>query len=394
LRDSSPEALKKAFEECKSGGADARPLRVCIAANGFAIGGGEILPVELANTLKGRGLHVTYLVVERSIESPAGNIRSRLRSDIPIVYWEEVCHDFSGFIDNYGVQLINSHNVSVDYRFFLQKVSFKIPYLASLHGGYETVPEILTSDFIKYLSVTVRKWLFLAPKNLSFLSSIDLDDRNFRHSFNAVSHYQGDWIDRKEFRAEHGIQPDAFVFVQCSRAIESKGWRSAIQITERLSRLPNWPVHLVLIGDGPIADELKAEYEHSPVVTFLGQVNTPVRYFKCFDMGIFPTTFEGETFPLFLLECFQVGLPVITTDIGEIPRIMEGEAGERPGLTVDHRSDPQKLVSDFVYMLRDMFRSSNAYDSYRAQAFAAYRRFSIEALGDLYQNTFDELISG
>ena len=55
-------------------------------------------------------------------------------------------------------------------------------------------------------------------------------------------------------------------------------------------------------------------------MTFLGKINTPVRYFKCFDMGIFPTTFLGETFPLFLFKYFQAGLPVITTDIGEIPQ--------------------------------------------------------------------------
>ena len=394
MQDYSPESLKEAFQNDKPVNADGQPLRVCIAANGFAVGGGEILPVELANTLKGRGLHVTYLVIERPVEGLDGHIRKRLRSDIPVFYWDDVCENFSGFIEKYGIQLINSHNVSVDFRFFLRNISLKIPYVASLHGGYETVPDLMTPDFLEYLSTTVKKWLYLAKRNLAFLSCDDLGAENFLHSFNAVPLYQGEWIDRGEFRTKHGIRSDAFVFVLCSRAIEAKGWRTAIEITERLSTLSIRPVHLVLIGDGPIAGKLKAQYERSPLVTFLGQFDSPVRYFKCFDMGLFPTTFEGETFPLFLLECFQAGLAVITTDIGEIPRMMEGEAGLPPGLMASHRSGPEKLTSDFVTMLQEMFHSPDAYDKYRAGAFAAYQHFSMEGLGDLYQKTFHDLIPG
>ena len=391
LQDYSPETLKEAFQNRKSNKAGGQPLRVCIAANGFEVGGGEILPVELANAVKGSGLHVTYLVIERPGEILDGDIRKRLRSDIPVVYWDDICEDFSGFIEKYGIQLINSHNVSVDYRFFLRNVSFQIPYLASLHGGYETVPDLLTPDFIQYLSTTVKKWLYLAKRNYSFLSSDHLGAHNLLQSFNAVPAYQKEWIDRDEFRTKHAIPFEAFVFVLCSRAIEAKGWRRAIEITERLSTLCGRPVHLVLIGDGPIAGELKAEHERSPLVTFLGQVNTPVRYFKCFDMGIFPTTFHGETFPLFLLECFQAGLPVITTDIGEIPRIMMGEAGSPPGLTVDHRIKPERLVSNFVKKLQKMFNCPEDYYNYRRGATMASQRFSISALRDFYIETFHDL---
>ena len=78
-------------------------------------------------------------------------------------------------------------------------------------------------------------------------------------------------------------------------------------------------------------------------------------------MGLFPTRFEGETFPLFLLECFEAGLPVATTDIGEIPRIMEGELP--PGIVVDHRSDSATLVEEFVTKLEDMFMTAGACDA-------------------------------
>ena len=211
----------------------------------------------------GKGASLTYLAIERPGESLDGDIRQRLRSDIPVVYWDDICDDFSSFIEKYGIQLLNSHNVSVDYRFFLRNVSFQIPYVASLHGGYETVPDLLTPDFIQYLSTTVTKWLYLAKRNYSFLSSDQLGADNLLQSLNAVSAFQREWIDRDEFRTKHAIPSEAFVFVLCSRAIETKGWRRAIEITERLSTLCGRPVHLVLIGDGPIAGELEAEHTNT-----------------------------------------------------------------------------------------------------------------------------------
>ncbi|WP_296706057.1 glycoside hydrolase family 99-like domain-containing protein [Rhodoblastus sp.] len=389
LTDRSAESLSQSMRQALPREAGQHPMRVCIAANGFAVGGGEILPVELANTLKGLGVHVTYLAIERPNGLLDGQVRQRLRSDIPVVYWDSICDDLPGFIKQYGIQLINSHNVSVDFRVFLRKVDLEIPYVASLHGGYETVPELLTPDFLAYLSRYVTKWLYLAERNFAFLPDDLRKPGKFLHSFNAVPPL-ADVVDRESFRAQHGIGSDAFVFVQCSRAIESKGWAQAIEIVARIDA-QGWPVHLVLIGDGPVAGELKEKYGKSPLVTFLGQIERPIRYFKCFDMGIFPTRFEGETFPLFLLECFEAGLPVATTDIGEIPRIMQGVLGQPPGLLVDHRSDPETLASEFVKKLKNMFGSVGAYDAYQAGAVTTSRRFSMAVLGDLYLKSFGDL---
>ena len=260
----------------------------------------------------------------------------------------------------------------------------------SLHGGYETVPDLLTPEFVSNLCDNVSKWLYLAKKNIEFLPPKARTGKNFLHSFNAVPAYAGKWIDRAAFRQEHGIPRDAFVFVQCSRAVEAKGWRTSIRIVEQLSAAARRPRHLVLIGDGPAAAELREEYAHSPFVTFLGQVDTPVRYFKCCDMGLFPSTFSGETFPLFLLECFSVGLPVATTDIGEIPRLMEGFDGRQPGIMIDYRRPPQDLVASFVAQLRKLLVNSEGYDECVKAAHATFNRFNMDTLAVFYQGVFAE----
>ena len=368
------------------------PIHICIAAHSFDVGGGEVLPLELANELKSRGFHVTYLVVEHQAPGSRG-IRARLRSDIPIVWWGDVADSFDGFIRDYGIDVMNSHNVSVEFQLHLRHVDVKIPYIASLHGGYETVPGLLTPDFVSYLNGTITKWLYLADKNKRILLDHGVLPDNLQSSFNAVPEFQGEWIDREEFRRQHGIPANAFALILCSRAIEDKGWRTAIAVVAELNRQAPRSAHLVLIGDGPIAAQLREENDESPYVTFLGQVDNPIRYFRCCDMGIFPSTYSGETFPLFILECFQAGLPVLSTDIGEIPRIMGENPDTRPGATVDCLTTRDVICGEMTRVLGGILGDAKTFEMLRSNAREVSKRFSLSALGDLYSKLSNDLIS-
>ena len=368
-----------------------RPMHICIAAHSFEVGGGEVLPLELANELKGRGLHVTYLVVERPAAGSRG-IRARLRSDIPVVWWEDIANSFGEFVRDYGIDVINSHNVSMEFQLYLRQVNVGIPYIASLHGGYETVPGLITPDFVSYVNSTVSKWLFLADKNKKILLDHGVSPDNLQTSFNAVPEFRGEWIDREDFRRQHGIPANALALVLCSRAIEDKGWRTAITVVAELNRQVPRSAHLVLIGDGPIAAQLREENQDSTYVTFLGQVDNPIRYFRCFDMGIFPSTYSGETFPLFILECFQAGLPVVSTDIGEIPRIMGDNPDTRPGAIVDCLATRDTIGLEMVRILGDLIDNTAAFERMRDNAHATSKRFSLTALGDFYQRVTDEVV--
>jgi glycosyltransferase involved in cell wall biosynthesis len=369
------------------------PIRVCIAAHSFAVGGGEVLPLELANELKERGCHVTYLVVERdkSSELELGSIRPRLRKDIPIVYWDDVKDRLEAFFSDYGIEVFNSHNVSVEHKLYHTKYSLNIPYVASLHGGYETVPELLTADFVAFLNKTVTAWLDLADKNRKILVNKGVSSAAFRRSFNAVPRFAGKWVDRRKFRRQHNIPMDAFVFVLCSRAVEEKNWQTAIEVVTAVADSSPRPLHLVLIGDGPSLRSMRATNPPSKYVTFLGHADVPQQYFRCFDMGIFPSTFSGETFPLFLLECFQASLPVIATDIGEIPRIMGEVATSRPGVTVDYKAGLPRIRQDMIDILQRLLQDQKGYKLLQRNARLTSKRFSIQLLAGLYESQFRSL---
>lgn len=296
------------------------PLRICIAAYSFEVGGGEIGPIELANALKALGHHVTYLVLERLNSSTrARSVRLRLRGDVPVVYWDQVDSHFPDFLEDFGIEIFNSHNVAFEHRLAQACEDIRVPYVASLRGGYETVPELLTDSFLRFVDRNVDSWLYLSEKNLDPIRNRSSAARNERRSFNAVCMDGVAWIDREAFRRTHSIPIDAFAVVLCSRAIESKGWACAIESCITANARGPRSIHIVLMGEGPLVAALRQQHEASDVVHFMGFVDEPLKYFRCFDAAILPSTFVGESFPRFLLESLTAGLPVIATDIGEIP---------------------------------------------------------------------------
>ena len=363
-----------------------QPLRICIAAHSFAVGGGEVAPLELANALRRRGHHVTYLVLERP-DVPAEGLQRRLRRDIPVVYWQDVRADLAGFCRQYGFDVINSHNVG--YEIHLHRLGATIPcaYVSSLHGGYETVPEHLTPDFADYVGSLVSGWVYLSDKNLAPLKAIGVDVVYKRLGFNALSEDPVAWADRKSVRQSFGIPEDAFCLVLCSRAIPEKGWGRAVEICRRLAS-HGVAVHLLLIGGGPEADALRGANPLPDRIHVLGHVDTPMRLFRACDVGLFPSTYVGETFPLFLLECFGAGLPVVTTDIGEIPR-MVGDAGT----VVSHRLDDAAMIEQMVAGCMVLFDNPAVYHGAVTASVANAERYTMERLVSLYVDTFAECIA-
>jgi glycosyltransferase involved in cell wall biosynthesis len=109
---------------------------------------------------------------------------------------------------------------------------------------------------------------------------------------------------------------DHFLFV--GRLVEEKGLRTLLQATWRS------PFRLIIIGDGPMQQEVIEHTRKNPQVVYLGPQNkaTVISHMKACAALIFPSLWY-EGLPLTLIEAFSAGTPVIASRLGAMQELIQ-----------------------------------------------------------------------
>ncbi len=133
----------------------------------------------------------------------------------------------------------------------------------------------------------------------------------------------------------------------------------------RAASLLEGAFELILVGDGPLYDECRALARSLGLaarVRFLGlQENVP-EILACTHIAVLSSNWEG--LPITILESMRAGLPVVATDVGGIPELVEDKQN---GYLVP-RCDPEALAR----ALQDLV---NAPDVRRQMGAAGRARF-------------------
>ena len=124
-----------------------------------------------------------------------------------------------------------------------------------------------------------------------------------------------------------GLESHQTVLLCVGTLVPNKGHKVLLQSLSILLRNKGAISFQVLfLGDGPIRDEVDAEINKlglSNYVRILGFKGDVFPYYKAADIVILPTLYEH--FPWAVLEAMSVGTPVIASNIGGIPEIIDHE---------------------------------------------------------------------
>jgi glycosyltransferase involved in cell wall biosynthesis len=110
------------------------------------------------------------------------------------------------------------------------------------------------------------------------------------------------------------------------------------------------PVRGVIIGDGPLMEDLKKYSEQkglSDLIEFKGFVTHPAQELEQLDLLIMPSDHEG--IPMVLLESLLAGLPIVAHNVGGIPEILDEG---RCGMLVDDHS-PEGYANKAAQLLNN-----------------------------------------
>jgi len=153
-----------------------------------------------------------------------------------------------------------------------------------------------------------------------------------------------------ELRAELGIPAGALAIGIVARLVEVKDHASLLTAIATLrTRHPS--VRLVLIGDGPCQEPLRAQATRlgiADAVTFAGErVGHTNNIHQLFDVSVLCSLSEG--FPNALVEAMAAGVPVVATAVGgNVDAVVDGVTG----FLVPSRS-PAQLASALAQLAED-----------------------------------------
>jgi glycosyltransferase involved in cell wall biosynthesis len=133
---------------------------------------------------------------------------------------------------------------------------------------------------------------------------------------------------QSEIRAELGIPGDAFVVGSAGRLAPVKNYQMLLAAAARCHD-EGVPVHVVLFGEGAertALRELSQALKIEQNVSFVGWRTDLDRVLGALDA--FVLTSHSEGLPLAMLEAMAAELPVVSTPVGDIPRVVEeGQSG-------------------------------------------------------------------
>lgn len=230
------------------------------------------------------------------------------------------------------INIIHSHGARANLIGRLAAKYLSIPCITTIHSlpeyDYSSVWKAKTALLLDNLTIHLSSGI-ITVSNSIYKSTSALMGENTVIPIKTV--YNGspnlDFSNRTElrdvFRKKWGISDNALVVGTIGRLHPVKGHKYLILALELLSKeITN--LHFVLIGDGPMREQLSDELNKTGLsYTMTGHQLYAWQCLPAMDIFVLPSINEGMG--LVLLEAAQAEVPIIASRVGGIPEIWENE---------------------------------------------------------------------
>jgi glycosyltransferase involved in cell wall biosynthesis len=185
-------------------------------------------------------------------------------------------------------------------------------------------------------------------------------------------------------RSKYGLPDRRRTFAFMGRLVEQKRPMDFLEIAAL--RSAQHDEHYVLVGNGALASEVEAWLQsHADVsVQWIPYVENTAEFWSLVDAQVVTSAYEG--LPIAMLEALSMGVPVISTDVGDIGTVL---AEHRAGMVVGEAGDPKAFamhMDRFVTEL-EVFRAHLQIESEYV-----LDRFSSRAIAEQYHESWQAAI--
>mgnify|MGYP006422146819 CR=1 FL=1 len=267
-------------------------------------------------------------------------------------------------------------------RQILASEGIRLPVVTTLHG---TDISLVGKDPAYVPSVTFS----INQSNVVTAVSRYLRDDTYQHfSVNRKIEVVPNFIDTQRFyrrNMEHfkrAIAPEnEFILVHISNFRKVKRIPDIIYTFAEIRKKVN--AKLLLAGDGPersTAEKLCRELGLCEEMRFLGKISAVEELLSVGDLFFLPS--ETESFGLSALEAMACGVPVIASNAGGLPEVVEhGQSG-----FIAEVGDVPSMAAFALSILED----TQTLEKFRIDAVLRARQFELSRIRPLYEHTYEE----
>ncbi|AFZ29472.1 glycosyl transferase group 1 [Gloeocapsa sp. PCC 7428] len=299
---------------------------------------------------------------------------------------------FNYILKKLNIDLVNSHLYHADNFVVETLETASIPIIVTDHGDYKYVIEQQLSDRSSTDKIfnRINGIVVLSEDNATAISQYVSNHLPIKKIYNGVAEPQAVQYPVSG-REKLKIPKEALVFGMVARGIPEKGWFELIQAFEQVMYSTQQEVHLILVGDSEYLQNLKASLANKAAkVHFVGYSADPNYWIECFDVGVLPTYFDGESLPYSIIEYLSFGKPAIATDMGGIPEMIKHN-DQTAGFIINRQAGKAD-VSSLADAMLAYINNRSLREEHSQIAKQAFDKFNIENCVKSYELFFQQAL--
>lgn len=227
-----------------------------------------------------------------------------------------------------GIDLIHSHGYKPSVFGFLIKILSGIPIIATCHLWFEPTKAPLKTRVMMRL----EKWFYhhypkvigVSEPIVDVLRKAGLRQNQValvRNGVNIPAAIPAEQLSK--LRQELQLAPGTFCLLNSARLTRQKGQWNLIDATYQLVQA-GIPCRTLIVGQGPLVAELQQQIDKLGInqsVSLLGFRSDIDQLLALCDIFVLPSLDEGM--PMSLLEAAAANKPIVTTQVGDIGKLIE-----------------------------------------------------------------------